>query len=67
MSKGCEDETDECSLGEGGQECRCIFQNAGQKAITRFDKIHMGTPAFSSDEDCPKDMGIMPFVIPQKS
>lgn len=21
----------------------------------------MGTPAFSSDEDCPKDMGIMPL------
>lgn len=36
------------------------------KAITRFDKMHMGTSAFSGDEDCQKVMGIISFVIPQK-
>lgn len=28
------------------------------KAITRFDKMHMGISAFSCEEDCQKDMGV---------
>lgn len=35
------------------------------KAITRFDRMHMGAPAFRSDATCQKDAAVVPFLIPQ--
>lgn len=63
-------EKDDCGVGEGGQECRWILSKGRRKAITRFDKMHMGNSAFSafsSREDRQEDMGIIYLVIPEKN